>query len=567
MRDRLLSTPWPLTLIVAIFIALPTLAQGEIAASDARARLRVERSESNARIASQAATTLGHRITGLRAQLAAVTTRAPTGKAPPLVEALDSGEIAAIERELASIERIMVPAGLATGQLFVLDRSGRQIAPRDVNYGKLFVDQPYWGIVSDSERVAVSPVFSVDNTLTLAPMSYVPLARGEPVIVGGTLSLRVFAVRELQPFFDPVDELYVVDQRGWLLVRASRAFTADADALADLSDDALIQQVLAAGAISLEGTDPFGRGPRLAASAPVADLGWRVIAMQTTSALEQEVDAVLLQQRLIRGLLAALLLGVTFLLVRSASEVVRQRKALADANRQLARASEAKSEFLANMSHELRTPLNAIIGFSELLLERGGLTPKQEEYVQDIRGSGRHQLSLVNDILDLSKVEAKRMDLEPSTFAIANVATSAVALVREQAARRSIRLDLSIDPSVTTIRADERKVKQIIVNLLANAVKFTPAGGRVDLIVRRADRAIEISVRDTGKGISPDDQARIFEEFAQAKTGASTEEGTGLGLTLAQRFVALHGGCIRVESAVGRGSTFTFTLPLELVPA
>jgi signal transduction histidine kinase len=248
-------------------------------------------------------------------------------------------------------------------------------------------------------------------------------------------------------------------------------------------------------------------------------------------------------------------------------KVIDRTRELADANERLREATLAKSRFLANMSHELRTPLNAIIGFSDVLLQRmtGELTPKQLEYIRDISDSGKHQLSLINDILDLSKVEAGRMELDLSVFPTEKVARSALALVREQAVRRAIRLELSIDPAAGTVRADERKLKQIIVNLLANAVKFTPDGGRIELAARRLDASIEIAVRDTGQGISPEDQARIFEEFAQAQAGGFTQEGTGLGLTLAQRFVALHGGRIRVESEIGRGSTFTFTLPLDPV--
>ena len=249
-------------------------------------------------------------------------------------------------------------------------------------------------------------------------------------------------------------------------------------------------------------------------------------------------------------------------------KVLDRTRDLAGANHQLREATLAKSRFLANMSHELRTPLNAIIGFADLLLERlpGALTPKQDEYVRDIHDSGKHQLSLINDIHDLSKVEAGRMELERSEFALHDAARSAVALVREQAVRRSIRLDVSIEPDLIVL-ADERKVKQVILNLLANAVKFTPGGGRVSLSARRSGDAAEIAVRDTGRGISPDDQARIFEEFAQAKAGAITQEGTGLGLTLAQRIVALHGGRILVDSEVGRGSTFTFTIQLARATA
>jgi signal transduction histidine kinase len=250
-----------------------------------------------------------------------------------------------------------------------------------------------------------------------------------------------------------------------------------------------------------------------------------------------------------------------------AIENVRLVSEIRDKSRQLEIASRHKSEFLANMSHELRTPLNAVIGFSDVLLERmfGDLNSKQEQYLRDILDSGKHQLSLINDILDLSKVEAGHMELELSEFSLHDVLTTCMTLLQEQAVRRGIRLELTVDPTVTTIAADRRMVKQIVLNLVANAVKFTPDGGRVDVSARRLDDAVEVSVRDNGIGIAPDDQARIFEEFARARSTA--HEGTGLGLTLTQKFVTLHGGRIALQSALGEGSTFTFTLPTSGIPA
>jgi signal transduction histidine kinase len=232
---------------------------------------------------------------------------------------------------------------------------------------------------------------------------------------------------------------------------------------------------------------------------------------------------------------------------------------------QLEAASRHKSEFLANMSHELRTPLNAIIGFSEVLQERmfGELNDKQAEYVQDIHASGQHLLALINEILDLSKIEAGRMELEPSTFDVAAMLEGAVMLVRDRAARRGITLELRIDPAVRELVADERKVRQVVVNLLANAVKFTPEGGRITLTAEPADGGVAVAVADTGVGIAPEDQATIFEEFRQVGSGASRREGTGLGLALARRFVELHGGRIGVTSELGKGSTFTFALPMR----
>ena len=232
--------------------------------------------------------------------------------------------------------------------------------------------------------------------------------------------------------------------------------------------------------------------------------------------------------------------------------------------RQLEAANRHKSEFLANMSHELRTPLNAIIGFSEVLGERyfGELTEKQDEYVKDIHGSGKHLLSLINDILDLSKIEAGRMELELSEFHLPAVLEIAITLVRERATRHGISLALDVDRGLGTIRADERKLKQIMLNLLSNAVKFTPDAGAIRIAARRNGSVIELSVADTGAGIAPEDQALVFEEFRQVgRDGARKAEGTGLGLALAKKFVELHGGTIRVESALGRGSTFTIALP------
>jgi signal transduction histidine kinase len=243
---------------------------------------------------------------------------------------------------------------------------------------------------------------------------------------------------------------------------------------------------------------------------------------------------------------------------------------LGDKGRELEAASRHKSEFLANMSHELRTPLNAIIGFSEVLGERmfGELNDKQAEYVQDILSSGRHLLALINDILDLSKIEAGRMELELSRFDLPAAIGSAVILVRERATRHGLALDTSVDDRLGSFVGDERKIRQVLLNLLSNAVKFTPEGGRITVRAAPADGVVEISVSDTGIGIAPEDQEAVFQEFRQVGTDyARKREGTGLGLALARRFVDLHGGRIWVKSRLGEGSTFTFNLPVRPWPA
>ena len=237
-----------------------------------------------------------------------------------------------------------------------------------------------------------------------------------------------------------------------------------------------------------------------------------------------------------------------------------------DKSRQIEAANRHKSEFLANMSHELRTPLNAIIGFSEVLQEKlfGELNEKQAEYTEDILSSGRHLLSLINEILDLSKVEAGRMELELATFDLPLAIDNARTFVRERAIRHGIAVDVKVDERLGEFVGDERKIKQILLNLLSNAVKFTPEGGRIGINARQSNGAVEISVTDTGIGISPEDQPRIFEEFRQVGSDyGHKSEGTGLGLTLAKKFVELHGGRIWVESELGKGSKFTFTLPVK----
>lgn len=252
-------------------------------------------------------------------------------------------------------------------------------------------------------------------------------------------------------------------------------------------------------------------------------------------------------------------------------------------------ANRAKSEFLASMSHELRTPMNAVIGFSEVLLDglAGELNEKQAEYLQNIYSSGRHLLSLINDILDLSKIETGKMALELNRFLVKDLVLGSLNMVKNRALKHGIEISAEIEPDGIEIEADLRKLKQILFNLLSNAVKFTPDGGSVRVSARFVRRSefgvqreesdaerysnaefdrdfIEISVADTGIGIKPGDMARLFQEFSQIADPAFREyEGSGLGLVLTKRLVELHGGTIRVESEFGKGSTFVFTIPVR----
>lgn len=238
-------------------------------------------------------------------------------------------------------------------------------------------------------------------------------------------------------------------------------------------------------------------------------------------------------------------------------------------------ANRTKSEFLANMSHELRTPLNHIMGFSELVLDIsfGPLNDIQREYITDIHESSTHLLSLINDILDLSKVEAGKMDLEASTIAIKRVLENSLLMVKEKALKNSIQIYLNMEDIPVTLVADERKLKQILYNLLSNSIKFTPRGGRIDIkactkLLEPEDSTkrgvLQVSVTDSGVGIKRENLDRVFEYFEQIENSSTRKhEGTGIGLALTRRLVELHEGRIWVESqGEGKGSAFYFTLPL-----
>jgi signal transduction histidine kinase len=218
------------------------------------------------------------------------------------------------------------------------------------------------------------------------------------------------------------------------------------------------------------------------------------------------------------------------------------------------------------MSHELRTPLNAILGFSQVLRERlfGDVNAKQEDYLDDILTSANHLLALINDILDLSKVEAGQVDLEVAPFSLRETLERGVVMVRERATRDGVGVALASDSDVDPVEGDERRIGQVIFNLLSNAVKFTPAGGSVDVKAARVNGEVRVTVADNGPGIAREDQERIFEEFQQTEAGVEQGEGTGLGLALSKRLVELHGGRIWVDTDLGRGSTFVFTLPAKV---
>ena len=251
---------------------------------------------------------------------------------------------------------------------------------------------------------------------------------------------------------------------------------------------------------------------------------------------------------------------------KMANTLKEQRDELNIKTQELAAASKTKSEFLANMSHELRTPLNSIIGFSEILYDAtfGALNEKQSRYVSNILTSGKHLLGLINDILDLSKVEAGKMELQYEEFNVPDAINEVKTVTAPLAAKKNIVVETKIDPGLTTIVADKGKVKQILYNLISNATKFTPEKGSININALRVGDMAQFEVKDTGIGISKDDQKKLFRSFIQLDASTSREySGTGLGLVLVKRFVEQHGGEVRLESEPGKGSSFIITIPIK----
>jgi PAS domain S-box-containing protein len=260
------------------------------------------------------------------------------------------------------------------------------------------------------------------------------------------------------------------------------------------------------------------------------------------------------------------ILITTFL--RDISKHKAEQKELMDAKRQAEDASRAKSQFIANMSHELRTPLNAIIGFSEMLMS-DAFAARRAEYAHLIRMSGGHLLNLINDILDLAKIEAGKFELRESPVDFAGLAGDALQMLAEKANTGGVKLVSEVPPHLPPVFADERALKQVLINLAGNALKFTPAGGTVSLFASLgAEGNFVFGVRDTGVGVSEEDQERLFKEFGQGTTDALTgEKGTGLGLKIAKGLALAHGGTIALKSKPGAGATFTVTLPASRVRA
>jgi len=492
---------------------------------------------------------------------------------------------------------------------FLHDRSVEQARAGRVYFGPVY-----------APRLLSNPgARSMEVMVASAPNPAVPPGPGDGV-VGATIDLGVIQDLVKQARLGTSGYVYAVDARGAPIAHPNAsAFTHRSLSLPQ------VRKALGSASAGSTGGRNFRGEKVLSTWATVEPVGWKVFVEEPESAAFAPVRgkiwrtalllaafltagvglSVLLARRLVRpikqmqtaaarigagayderihldrrdelgaladelnGMAASLQASVAGLEQRVEDRTRELQRALAELSRkgsQLEVASRHKSAFLANMSHELRTPLNAMIGFSQVLRQRlfGPLNTKQEEYLDDILESGNHLLDLINDVLDLSKVEAGQVKLDVATFSLREALERGVVMVRERATENEVLLSLELAADVDLVDGDERRVQQVVFNLLANAVKFTPRGGSVVVASARKNGEVLVSVTDTGPGIAAADSERIFEEFQQTEVGVRQREGTGLGLALSRRLVELHRGRIWVESRPGHGSRFVFTLPLE----
>jgi signal transduction histidine kinase len=492
---------------------------------------------------------------------------------------------------------------------FLHERSVEQTSTSGVYFGRVQAPRPLSNPGARSMEVMVAEVNEGS------------LLRGDANgVFGATIDLGVIQDLVRHTRLGTSGSVYAVDTEGVPIAhpnasaftRRSLALPQVTEALASSSTGSTVgrnfrgEKVLSSWAtVKPVGWKVFVEQPESAVFAPVRGKIWRTALLLTAFLLAGIGLSVLLARRLVRpvkqmrtaaarigaggyderielrrgdelGGLADELNGMAASLqasVQSLEQKVEERteelqQALAELSRkgrQLEVASQHKSDFLANMSHELRTPLNAIIGFSQVLRQGlfGPVNEKQEEYLDDILTSGHHLLSLINDVLDLSKVEAGQVELDVASFSLREVLERGVVMVREPASKRGVALALELAPDVDLVDGDERRLRQVVYNLLSNAVKFTPRGGSVVVASAQVDGEVHVSVIDTGPGIVAEDRERIFDEFQQTDVGVRQRDGTGLGLALSKRLVELHGGRIWVESEPGRGSCFVFTLPIK----
>lgn len=598
-----------LTLAFLLVGLLPAAVAGFLGVRQSLLAAQAARLESEERLmalaAEAVAATLRNAIYTLRAAGEEKPLRAATLAADRMTLA---GEVASIRRHSPDFASVLVLDSRGISLANSLDPSvvGRDFSQRDYFQGVLRTRQPY-----------ISPVPYVGAatrvpTLAIAAPIWGP-GREPAGVLAGTFTLE-FLSRLLAPARIPAagdGEIYLVSPSGVILAHTNPSKRTSAVA----APDAGAREALAGRRGAIRWTDESGE-IQLGVFAPLPEVGWGLVYTRPyrtwLAALPSLFPgilpalAVILVAAAVAGALAARCLSRPILELQQAAsrlragdfaarlpevrhdelgdlaaafnrmatalqdlyatleaKVAERTATLKATNLELARASQVKSEFLARMSHDLRTPLNAVIGFADLLLtqQAGPLSDKQQRYLGHVANAGRHLLELINDILDLTRVEAGRLEIHPESCQVAPLLEETLALFRTQAQVRRITLAVEIASPLGELMVDRIRLQQIIHNLLSNAVKFTPEGGLVTVTARQIGLEVEITVRDTGVGIPPEDHQRIFEVYEQAGTAEGRQKGTGLGLAITKRLVELHGGSIRVESQPGQGSAFIVRLP------
>jgi signal transduction histidine kinase len=539
--------PWRLVAIVVVFMALPLLALGEFIAFDSRSRLDQAERRAAADAATRAADLLASRLTALADEVFGA------AQSAELVAAVaaytpDGGPTEREFQRLLQIYRSALSSDIE--QLLLIDWRGVVLArypsttePPATDYLPQRGNSAFLRVIRVVTHGAQQPGLMLSAGVPVRPAPGGGL--GVILYTGLVAEVSLARIAEwLSPLLSAAREIHVRDERGRLI--ASVGTTGATAPLTEVPDP---------GALARLPND-------LVSVSSVKNVVWQVIAIREPTAVIA-FDEAATGQRLVRVALLALLVVAAYVVGAVAARQRRQQQELREANVRIDAASEAKSRFLAAVSHDLRTPLNAILGFSDILLQRlfGELNEKQDEYLRDIRGAGEHQLSLVNDLLDLSKIEAGKMELHPVPFSLRELLQQTHSVVMPLAEAKNIRLELEVPAVLPTVEQDPARLRQVMLNLLSNAVKFTPEGGSVRTAAAAHDGLVTVAVSDTGVGISPEDQARVFEEFQQVGASARSGHGTGLGLALVRGFVRMMGGEVTLRSAVGEGSTFSVTLP------
>jgi signal transduction histidine kinase len=531
-------------------MALPLFALGEFISLDSRSRLDQAERLASADAATRAADLLASRLAALSDEVFGVAQSTELAVAMDAYSGDGGPSDRAVQRLLetyrsaisSDIERLLL-MGTRGGVLARWPSTSTDPPGTDYLPQRASDNQPFLKVIRVVTHSAQPAGLMLSAGVPVAPSGgRVP---GVILYTGFVAEVSLERIADwLSPLLSAAREIHVLDERGRLIasVGANGA-------------TAPLTQVPDPGTLARLPND-------LVSVSPVKDVVWQVVAIREPTAV-RAFDEAATGQRLVRVAVLALLVVAAYVVGSVAAQQRRQQQELREANVRIDAASEAKSRFLAAVSHDLRTPLNAILGFSDILLQRlfGELNEKQAEYLRDIHSAGEHQLSLVNDLLDLSKIEAGKMELNPVPFSLRELLQQSHAVIAPMAQAKHLRLELEIASDLPNLEHDPARLKQVVLNLLSNAVKFTPDGGNVRTVAEAHDGVFTVAVSDTGVGIGPEDQGKVFAEFQQVGASARSGQGTGLGLALVRGFVRMMGGEVTLRSAAGEGSTFSITLP------